>query len=47
MTARATLETGEGIVEGDVAAADGRRAGAAVGLEDVAVDYHLDLARRP
>ena len=38
-------EPGEGVVEGQVAAADRRRAGAAVGLEHVAVDRDLTLAQ--
>ena len=39
-------QAGAGVVQGDVAAADRRRAGAAVGLEHVAVDDDLPLAER-
>ena len=39
-------EPGEGVVEGEEAAADARRAGAAVGLQHVAVDDDLALAEQ-
>ena len=42
---RGLHEPGEGVVEGQVAATDGRRAGATVGLEHVAVHHHLTLAQ--
>ncbi len=40
-------QPGAGIVQGDVGAADARRAGAAVGLQDVAVEGDLHLAHGP
>ena len=39
-------QPGAGVVQGDVGAADRRGAGAAVGLEDVAVEDDLHLAQR-
>ena len=40
-------EAGQRVVQREVAAADRRGAGAAVGLEHVAVDDHLPLAQQP
>ena len=40
-------DAGQRVVQGDVAAADRRGAGAAVGLEHVAVDDHLALPQQP
>ena len=45
-TSRACMQPGEGVVERDVGAADRGGAGAAVGLEHVAVDGDLALAER-